>query len=375
MSHLIDSILCGASLLLAFIILVNPNRVNLQANKWFSAFLFCLFLVALQSIVLQPGLLAENDTLFEVINVSNFMIAPVFYLSVSYYIEPVKKWRNIYGLHFSLAFFILFLILLAACFSPPATQNEVSPHTLENVKNVVNAIFSLQVILYCAAACRKLVKHHRNIQNLNSTIANVDLGWLKNLSVAVIVIAVFWLADIIFNLSDHSLVFDFLSSMIYLSAVFYISYFWLKQQEVFPYSDADKTSVDTIINKTTNPNNRFPKTNEKLEELKVGLLELFATQKPFLMSDLTLVGLAKNLNISPHLLSFVINKGFNENFYQFVNRYRIEEAKKLLADKNMDHLSLLGIGFEVGFNSKTVFNTTFKKMTGQTPSQFKKQLS
>jgi len=51
-----------------------------------------------------------------------------------------------------------------------------------------------------------------------------------------------------------------------------------------------------------------------------------------------------------------------ENFYQFVNRYRIEESKKLLLNPDMNHLSLVGIGYEVGFNSKTVFNTTFKKI-------------
>ncbi|MFZ0597901.1 MAG: helix-turn-helix domain-containing protein, partial [Flavobacterium sp.] len=58
----------------------------------------------------------------------------------------------------------------------------------------------------------------------------------------------------------------------------------------------------------------------------------------------------------------------------FINRYRIEEAKKMIQDPNMEHLSLMGIAFEVGFNSKTVFNTTFKKSTNQTPSEFKKAI-
>ena len=78
------------------------------------------------------------------------------------------------------------------------------------------------------------------------------------------------------------------------------------------------------------------------------------------------------MNCTPHQLSYIINNGFDENFYQFINRFRIEEAKKLILNPNMNHLSLLGIGFEVGFNSKSVFNTTFKKNTGKTPSEFKK---
>lgn len=98
-------------------------------------------------------------------------------------------------------------------------------------------------------------------------------------------------------------------------------------------------------------------------------------EKPFLNSDLSLVKLAKRIDVSAHTLSYVINKGFNENFYQFINGYRITAAQKLILDSNMEHLSLLGIGFEVGFNSKTVFNTTFKKVTGKTPSEFKKSSS
>ena len=95
-------------------------------------------------------------------------------------------------------------------------------------------------------------------------------------------------------------------------------------------------------------------------------------KKPFLDPELSLFKLASQLDISSHLLSYVINNGCDENFHQFINRYRIEEAKKMIQDSGMQHLSLMGIAFEVGFNSKTVFNTTFKKSTNQTPSEFKK---
>ena len=78
------------------------------------------------------------------------------------------------------------------------------------------------------------------------------------------------------------------------------------------------------------------------------------------------------MNLSTHLLSYTINTGFDENFYQFINRYRIDEAKKMVLDPQMGHLNLVGIAFAVGFNSKTAFNTAFKKATGQTPSEFKK---
>ena len=97
--------------------------------------------------------------------------------------------------------------------------------------------------------------------------------------------------------------------------------------------------------------------------------------KPFLDSELTLMKLATKLNSTPHQLSYIINTGFNENFYQFVNRYRVEEAKKIILDPKMDHLSFVGIGFEVGFNSKSVFNTMFKKISGYTPSEYKREMT
>ncbi|WP_281979263.1 helix-turn-helix domain-containing protein [Tenacibaculum mesophilum] len=99
------------------------------------------------------------------------------------------------------------------------------------------------------------------------------------------------------------------------------------------------------------------------------------TKHLYLDNNINLASLAEEMQITSHQLSYVINNGFNQNFYQFINSYRIEKAKKLLMDKSSEKLSILGIAFESGFSSKTAFNTTFKKLTNQTPSEFKKQSS
>jgi len=96
-------------------------------------------------------------------------------------------------------------------------------------------------------------------------------------------------------------------------------------------------------------------------------------QKPYLDSELNLIKLAELIGITPHQLSYIVNTGFNENFFQYINTYRVEKAKELLLQEEMNKLSVLGIAFESGFNSKTSFNTTFKKITGQTPTEFKKR--
>ena len=93
--------------------------------------------------------------------------------------------------------------------------------------------------------------------------------------------------------------------------------------------------------------------------------------KPYLNSDLTLNDLSEKLEISSHNLSEILNTQLNQNFFDFVNQYRIDEVKKNLADQKMDHLTLLSIAFDAGFNSKSGFNAIFKRYTNLTPSQYR----
>jgi AraC-like DNA-binding protein len=93
--------------------------------------------------------------------------------------------------------------------------------------------------------------------------------------------------------------------------------------------------------------------------------------KPYLDPDLTLVSLAKQLNLSVHVISEVMNTIINQNFYDYVNNYRVEEFKRLASNPGNNHLKLLALAYNAGFKSKTTFNTAFKKFTGQTPSQYR----
>jgi len=79
------------------------------------------------------------------------------------------------------------------------------------------------------------------------------------------------------------------------------------------------------------------------------------------------------VDIGPRHLSQVINENLNRNFFDFVNRYRVEEAKKLLINLDKSRNSILDVAFDSGFNSKSSFNMIFKKYTAMTPSQFRKK--
>ncbi len=94
--------------------------------------------------------------------------------------------------------------------------------------------------------------------------------------------------------------------------------------------------------------------------------------KPYMQPDLTLDELAGQLSVKPKLLSQSINEILQQNFFEFINYYRIEEAKRLLTRPKDKKITVLEVMYEVGFNSKSSFNTLFKKLTGLTPSEFKK---
>jgi AraC-like DNA-binding protein len=109
----------------------------------------------------------------------------------------------------------------------------------------------------------------------------------------------------------------------------------------------------------------------ELEELMSKLISVMQQEKLYRDGDLNLPQLAGKMEVSVHEVSWVLNKGYNKNFYQFVNHYRVEAAKELLHKEEYNHLSILGIAFEAGFNSKTTFNTAFKKITGMSPREYR----
>ena len=100
------------------------------------------------------------------------------------------------------------------------------------------------------------------------------------------------------------------------------------------------------------------------------LLELITTKEPYLDSSLTLKKLADSIDIHPNQLSWLLNQYFGKSFNEFINHYRVERFKQIAKDPKNAHFTLIGLAYESGFNSKTVFNTYFKKETGTTPKKW-----
>ena len=110
---------------------------------------------------------------------------------------------------------------------------------------------------------------------------------------------------------------------------------------------------------------------DKIRELAKQIIHLMEDEKLYREAELTLQDLSESLHSSPHQVLQAINDGLKKNFYEVINGYRVEEAKRLLLDPRTQNFTILSVGFESGFNSKTTFNTVFKKFTGFTPTDFK----
>lgn len=102
-------------------------------------------------------------------------------------------------------------------------------------------------------------------------------------------------------------------------------------------------------------------------------LEEYMKEKPWKESELTIKDISNKIEVPIHHISQVINDLYGENFFTFINNYRIAEAKKMLLEKSRDETNILHIAYASGFNSKTTFNSCFKKNTGFTPTQFRER--
>ena len=112
--------------------------------------------------------------------------------------------------------------------------------------------------------------------------------------------------------------------------------------------------------------------SEQMLMYKRRLEQIMQSQQAYLRPDLTLPKLAEIVNCSVNHLSQVINSGFDMSFFDYLNQYRIEHARKLLARIESQSNAILNIAFTVGFNSNSAFYAAFKKCVGQTPAQYRR---
>ncbi len=300
---------------------------------------------------------------------------PFLFLYISALMEPKWQFSSKRLLHF--APFLLFnLYILIASAMPELAERIRLDHTagVHSVPMLFKFFLMLTALsgpVYIILSIRLFRKLDINIFNNLFSSDAVNHDWLRKL---VYSFGVLWTLLIIVASIHH--IFNLFSWIFCTNGLFFalslfiilIGYFGLKQKEIF--IQFQKETIEYI----TEPKVKYAGVMIKaqdLEEYAGTITNFMHSGKPYLDADLTLPQLATMVEIPAHHLSRVINEQFGINFFDFINQYRIEEVKLKIDNPRFNNLSLLGIAFESGFNSKSAFNRVFKKMTGITPSQYK----
>jgi len=307
-----------------------------------------------------------------------FLQLPVFYLyvlSVCYADFKLKSAQLIHLIPFLLANLILlprfYSVDLAAQISFLATGSS-QPEVQFN-----HILMHVQCVFYIVAAF-VILRKAKNIYLENYTGASLEsLKWLFQFTVALSIFFAIALLKNIFKFTDYPNISDWLKAGLILSEliiIFWYLYKALNNPGLFRSIDSKLKLVSEII--FEEKNSKPVVINEKAHNSAIlELQQYMLEEKPFLNPSLTIQEVSKDMKIPVRELSVLINHHLDQHFYDFVNAYRIAYAMDILKDVTKNKVTVLEILYAAGFNSKSSFNTAFKKQTGHTPTEYRKQLS
>ena len=348
------------------LLLILSKRKNQRANR----FLGFMILIMTAWIFWVASLDIGLDRYFASINVIPFTfslaLGPCIYFYVKYLCWPTNKGCKHDIWHFS----PVLLEILAHIFKVLESQSKgISPEETD-IFIIIYPLIQLaslaSVAIYFSFSLKQLKQFHLFLKENFSDYYQYQLHWLKRLLIIFVVLEFSWLP---YTLVDY-FVFDFnLAIADYYPLYLLISVItvWLgiesflrpelvvldRQLEQKPQADVAATEDDIATGRWLE------------QEIKAN--------RYYLNSDLTLKILAEHLNMHPNNLSRVLNKGLNKCFADVINAYRVQAVVAKFSESRHDSFTLLDIALESGFNSKTTFNRIFKKFTGKTPLEFKKQ--
>lgn len=232
-------------------------------------------------------------------------------------------------------------------------------------------------VVYCVAGLMLIFNYKDILKNTHSNIEKVDILWLKILVIGFVIVTVmesllaaskvvglltgydFQHPDPKGNLIEYIGLSGYYALFLLVCTLVFTSMRYFSNFEAVKEKDTREPPKKSTQEKLLNP------------EYAAKIDGIMRSQKTYLNPELTLDMLAETLGIAAKDLSMIINRHFNVNFYEFVNGYRIEEAQRRLLDPANKEKTITDIYLEVGFNSKSVFNTFFKKLVGKTPSEYR----
>jgi AraC-like DNA-binding protein len=349
MFELLFNLTSGIVLTLGIILFYNPLKTNKKGVRFISLFFLLIFSTSLLDDLTRLSIV--TFPLEDQISLLISSLTPLFfYLAIHFFINPSDKFFSSYN---TFLLSLSFLVLLASLFN----------------ESIAVFIYIVNVILIIVLCLYEFNKFNKKIALFSSDTSSINLWWLKRTLFFVTILASIEILGVLeVNFINGYQVYFMLAEMI---CFIFIGYNSLCQTEIYPteiiYNQIKTGSllefnIDTEVNSDELIN---------LEKEKEKIHDFIITQKSYLQPNLNIRTLANDLDTTIHKISFIINKGFQTNFNQFINSYRIEEAKTLLKNPNYQNYTIEAIAYESGFNSKASFNIAFKKITEVTPSEFK----
>jgi AraC-like DNA-binding protein len=297
---------------------------------------------------------------------------PVFYLYVNAVCYSDFKLKRKHLLHL-IPFIMINLSLVPRFYLANDTaRSYFYEHWAHSAEIYLHQIlFELQFFFYIVAIFI-ILKKNRKIYLENYTNPNTLVHkWLFQITIVFLIVHSVVIAKNILRYTDYYELFLWMNVMTGIAVLFAACWFILKvlsHPELFRGIDSTlqltKNFVDTPeIENITNETQSI-----QIEQLKKFMLE----KEPFLEPLLTIQELADRVKMPVRDLSVLINHHINQHFFDFVNEYRVQKAMTFLKDPKKKELKVSEILYEVGFNSKSSFHTSFKKYTNLTPTEFRK---
>lgn len=356
------------------------NRSKQPANIYQGLFQLSLALVILAYLLDSTGYIVKVLAISNFNSPISFVLGPLFYLSVKHTIYPESNHRKAWP-HF--VFALVWLCYMTTYFIQPNEckyNSYVSamhpdwpylhvdfrtPNDPLHIGAYINIGAMLHLLLYITLTGKLLLQKLRSMNQSFFRITNEQLAQVRNDLVHItLIVLIYTVSKATLGLSTETGGYMFSYCTILISITFFriindSSYFEQQHSIIeLPFAKYQKSSLS----------------DEKKEQI-LGKIRVEMENKLYFANNLaSLSGLAKQINESNHHVSQVINERLNKSFFELLAAYRIEHATQLMKGQEGAKLTIEELADRVGYNSKSSFNTAFKKHTQQTPSEFRKQL-
>ncbi|MEW6196692.1 MAG: helix-turn-helix domain-containing protein [Bacteroidota bacterium] len=296
-----------------------------------------------------------------------FLYGPLFYLYSKSVTDNNFKWERRYWLHF-IPYFLQFLYNIPFFFYDKSIwTNFINRYLTGNLPFItyVKVLFALQnvhLLTYLVIIflwIRKAKHDYSSVQYITSVPARIT--WLKTMAYcfSILALTIFTLYIYILIIGKYNPVTNYIYTLITSGIIYFIAFKAVLNLELIMPDFAQK--YRSYMEFSGDEGEKY------LQRLKFFMEE----EKIFTNQELKLKALAEKIELPQHQLSKLINEKFGKSFSDYVNEYRVKEFINRVNQNNNENYTLYGIALEVGFNSKSSFNSAFKKITGKTPSEYK----